>query len=276
MSEFSSDAEAVINTALAAAGPQPIADDQRYVSVVPAGHHTQIIDRLPEKDLPAPRRKRGTVQVLDVDSFANQYGKHAADEAETFADPNAFTITTLLNADSAGAAAFRDHRLILALKKTQQWLAWESLSARGLIAQQDFAEFLEDRANDVVNPTAGEMLELAQHFEASTSGDFQSAQVLSSGERKFVFKETIAARAGQNGDITIPTVIELALQPFEGGDAFKVNARFRYRIRNGSLLLGITLERPEDVLKLAFTETCEKVGSQTGAVVLVGTAPSSV
>lgn len=275
MSNHSTDADAVIGVALASAPPTPLDDDKRYVAVVPEGHKAQVIDPLPESEQAAPSRKRGTVQVLDVASYAAQYSKHAVPAAETFADPQRFTVTALLNADD-DEPGFRDHRLVLALRKTPQWLAWETLSGRGLIPQQEFAEFLEDRAVDVQVPTSAEVLELAQHFEATTNVDFQSADVVSSGERKLVYKETVAAKAGQNGDLSIPTILELALQPFEGGDAFKVNARFRYRIRNGSLLLGITLERPEDVLKLAFTETCEAVGQQTGAVVLLGTAPVPV
>lgn len=275
LTESKNDAAAIVGIALAAAEPQPLNDDQRYVVTVPAGYEAKVLDRLPESLLVAPRRKRGTVQVLDIPSYIAQYGKHSGDATETFADPKAFTITAVLNADDADEPAHRDHRLILSLKKTPQWLAWESVSGK-MIAQQEFAEFLEERAIDVRQPTSAEVLELAQHFEAKTNVDFKSGDVLSSGQRQLVYEETIAAKAGQKGDLEIPTQLELALQPFEGGDTFKVVARFRYRINNGRLLLGVTLERPEDILKLAFTETCESVSNETGATVLLGTPAGEV
>lgn len=274
-SNFSTDAEAVIDVALASAEPFALDDDTRYAVTVPEGHGVHTIDRLPESLLAAPRRKRGTVQVLDVPSYVAQYGKHAGDSTETFADPKAFTISAVLNADDGDVPGHRDHRLILSLKKTPQWLAWESISGT-MLAQQQFAEFLEERAIDVRQPTSAEVLELAQHFEAKTNVDFKSGDVLSSGQRQLVYEETVAAKAGQKGDLEIPTQLELALQPFEGGDTFKVIARFRYRINNGRLMLGIALERPEDILKLAFTETAETVANETGATVLLGTAPSEV
>jgi len=275
ISDSKTDAAVIADVALASAEPKPLEDDQRYVVTVPDGSRAQVLDRVPDAELLVPRRKRGTVQVLDVPSYVAQYGKHAGDTTETFADPKAFTITAVLNADDADTPAHRDHRLILSLKKTPQWLAWENVSGK-MLAQVEFAEFLEERAIDVRQPTSAEVLELAQHFEAKTNVDFKSGDVLSSGQRQLVYEETVQAKAGQKGDLEIPTQLELALQPFEGGDTFKVIARFRYRINNGRLALGVALERPEDILKLAFTETCEVVGAETSATVLLGTAPGEV
>lgn len=271
-----SDAQAIVDIALEAAIPNLLEPEQRYAVVVPDGGAVSVIEPQADKHLLAPRRKSGTAQVLDVDGLAFLWDKQALVESELYADPQRFTITAVLNADQGAGdtPGFRDHRIELQCRHTPAWLAWAGFDGR-LRAQQEFAEFIEDRAIDVVRPTGGEMLELAQSFEASTNVDFKSVQIVSSGQRALQYEETTSARAGQKGEIAIPATFDLALVPFEGSPAYKVTARFRYRIHGGNLLLGYKLERPEDVLREAFNDVRTAASEACDRPVLLGTPPAA-
>ena len=269
-----SDAYDVIQAALAAAEPSDLGDGRKVVTI-PADGVAKVIEPIDEKYLDAPRRVSGSMKVLDTDGLAFLFDKHGLPESEVFADPVRFSVTAVLNADrgAADVAGFRDHRIELALVKTPEWLAWEGLSGR-LVGQLEFAEHIEDNVAAIVRPTGAEMLELAQSFEASTKVDFKSATILGSGQRGLVFEETVAAKAGQRGQIEIPTTFELGLQPFEGSDRYKVTARFRYRIREGNLQIGYTLERPEAVLRNAFDDVRHAASEAVGRPIVLGTAPA--
>ncbi len=266
--------QALIDLALGAAGREVLEDDERSAIVVPAGGQLVIVDPVPDAALDAPRRVEGTTAVLNVASFAYLYAKYRKPTSETYANLDDRTITTVVNADTdADYAGHRDHRLILQCKSSTAWTAWTARDGQ-LMKQVDFAEFIEDRLLDIVTPTGAEMLELAQSFQATTGVEFKSVAVLTSSSRSLIYEETIAAKAGMKGDIQIPTHIDLGLTPFDGGNRYRVRARFRYRIAHGDLALGYRLERPEDVLREAFDDVRTKVAEESGADVLLGSPPN--
>jgi len=268
-------AQAIIDQVYVAATPDRITDDLLTV-IVPEGAELETIDLRDHGD--TPRRKTGAVKVADADSFVAYVRKHELPQTEVWADLVGTKIVAVINAhtesvpDEAqeGDAGHRDHRATLTVRKTDAWNAWTARD-RGFMGQQEFAEHIEDRAIDIVKPTGADMLELAQSFQASQGVEFESSKRLSSGESQLVYKETVAAKAGQRGQLDIPSTIELALTPFEGAPAYKVTARFRYRIDHGRLLLSYALERPDDILREAFLDVVTLVEGDLDRKVYRGT-----
>jgi len=259
-----SDTQAIIDTATLAADPSPLDPENRfYTALVPAGAHMDVIDL--EKYLEAfrdrPRRQTGTVNVHDAPAFIAYMTKHALGESEVWADIANQQLVAIINAnqgngdgpDSPSGAGWGDHRAQLTLRKTPAWTAWES-GNRKFIAQTSFAEHVEERLPDFATPSGADMLELAQSFKAHTKVNFESSRRLKSGETTLEYREETEATAGKKGTIAIPDVFTLGIAPFDGTQGYKVNARFRYRITDGTLLLGYVLERPEDILRAAFDD----------------------
>jgi uncharacterized protein YfdQ (DUF2303 family) len=269
-----SDVQAAVEAGMAVAEPKVIEDDSRYVVVVPENGQVQLIDPRPDGERLNPRRARGTATVFDVDSFAALWTKHSDVSSEVFADPFGFTVTGIFNADAGAGllAGHRDHRVVLECRLTKGWLAWAANDGK-LLSQEEFAEFLEERAIDVRTPSGAELLEIAQTLEATTRSEFKSAVTLQSGVKSLTYDVEQSARAGLDGTLEIPGTFELAIAPFDGGDRFAMTARFRYRLRDGKLALGYRLERPEDVLRAAFDDVREKVSQAADRQVVVGTAP---
>lgn len=262
-----SDAAAIIDAARHVAPARIGAEDRFYAAAVPSGAQLKVVDLEIERDKFAdrPRRKQGTYRVQDSTSFIAYMAKHALPESEVWADATRFQVVAVVNAHMGQTgdgvedyAGWADHRVSYAVQYTEAWKAWAALDGK-LLGQSEFAEHIEDRAIDVQRPNAAEMLELAQHFEATTGGVFESSKILSSGERQFTYKETIDAKAGRTGQLEIPKDFELALIPFEGAPAYKVTARLRYRIDNGHLRIGYRLERPNDICRQAFLDVVEEI-----------------
>lgn len=268
---MSGEVEAIVETAIASAAPTEIDPDKFYVVTTPdGGVHT--LHPVEDEHRATPRRPKGAVTVYDADSFTTYWEKHSIENvSEVYADPKRYTVVGVLDAHEGAAryAGHGQHRVTLVCEQTPAWQAWMGLNGK-LVDQATFAEHIEDRANDVQSPTAAEMLELAQTFEATTKVDFKSVDVISTGVRGIRYEETTAAKAGQAGQIEIPASFQIAVQPFEGSPAYRMNVRFRYRIREGRLLIGYALERPEDTLREAFRDVVNEVAEATSEPILSG------
>lgn len=268
-----SNAQAIIDAALTGAEPSQLDPEVRlYGFVVPAGGEVKVVDTEQYLDQfrDHPRRKSGTFQAHDAESFVTYLAKHGVEETEVWADTETSRVVGVINAHALGTTAGHgDHRVEFRARQTDAWKAWTERDGK-LLSQTDFAEHIEDRAVDIVRPTAADMLELAQTFQATIGVRFESSKALSSGERQLEYRETVDAKAGRAGHLDIPKDFDIAVRPFEGADMFKVLVRFRYRITDGTLRIGYRLERPKDVLREAFLGVVEQITAGVTAPVYRG------
>lgn len=250
--------DAVAELATRALQAEKLGPGDLYGTIGPDGtlHVTDL-----EKYDDGPRRKRGTVTALDGHAFAAYVLKHSSTDTEIWSDPAAGQLVAVLNAhgDEAG---WGDHRVRLGLKHTPAWKAWIEHD-RQMRSQVDFAEQVEDRLVDFVEPAGAVMLELAQTFSGKRSVRFESSKRLASGETQLQWKEDETAQAGRKGDIAIPDAFTLGLKPYEGGQPYKVRARLRYRIGDGGrLALGYVIDRPDEILRAAFDDLVNLVSTE--------------
>ncbi|MBF6459830.1 DUF2303 family protein [Nocardia puris] len=225
-----------------------------------------------EKFADFPRRDRGTSVVRDVASFAALLGLPGGPEAVIFADEARGTVTAILN-----YSGWRDHRITLELHQSEQLARWLAHNGR-LVSQEAFVELIEDSVGDIVNPTAADMLEIAQSFEATKGVQFESGRRSQSGAVRFRYTEQIDARAGQAGDLEVPEQFTLHLPVWRGGNLVEVRASLRYRIGREGLRLGFKITSLDDLLRVAFDDIVRHVGSAIGEqhTVVRGPAPAAI
>lgn len=224
-----------------------------------------------EKYLPAPVRKRATVMVRDHDSFIAYVELHREAGTALFGnlDTHGANFTAVIDYHrsnggdlKAGAPAWGEHRCILNLEHTPEWNAWKAADGKGM-SQTEFALFLEDNRLDIVDPEAGQLIDIAKSLEATTGSKFLSAVRLENGDRKFTYESQTTARAGERGDITIPEKIKLKLPVFVNGPAFPMEAFFRYRLKDGQLVLFYNLIRPHKVIEAAVHTSRDAITAAT-------------
>jgi uncharacterized protein YfdQ (DUF2303 family) len=256
--------------------PHPLAVDRVYSVVVPDGSDLQIVDLETHRDY--PDRMHGTTRLHDVGSLLGFVDEHEWDATKVYASLAAFRIVAVFNddvkADGEQRPGWGDHRAELDLVRTPEWSAWEESDGR-MMNQADFAEFIEDRLLDIVEPEAADMLELAQTFHAVTGVNFRSSTILASGQRQLTYEESTTATAGHGGKLVIPKEFVLGIPPFENGEAYRLTARLRFRLSSGSLALGYRLTRPRDVLRAAFDDVVDNVATTVAASVFRGTPKTS-
>jgi len=248
-------------------------------AVVPDGYQIKTADIAAalRHYQPAPTRVTGTAIVTDTASWLAYFTKHGDANSEVYGDVRTSTVTAVLNAPRGVTDPYRpewgDHRLVLQLEHSTAWTAWRDLDGQ-LIGQEMFAEHLESRSPDLVEPDAATMLELAQSFQATKGVQFESGSSLASGQKRLQYLESVEGRAGNRGQIDIPQQIRIRVQVWRGvAIAVPMTARFRYRIAREGLRLAFVLDQVDDVLDAAWSSLLGELTDTLPVPVLAGRAP---
>jgi uncharacterized protein YfdQ (DUF2303 family) len=256
------EADAIAETARMAAIPDVLEPGTLYLIPSQDGGVRQIdTDAYADR----PRRKgkgSNTLIVADVESFGAYLDKHGIrEETEVIASVSGGTFLATINAGTQSEAGWGDHGALLRLTESKEWKRWAGQSGK-LMGQAEFAEFIEDNAENIVDPSSAEILEIAQSLQIHRGVEFESGHRLSDGNVRFGYRETTTATAGAVGDLSIPATLGLALRPFEGGEAYRVIATFRYRLVQKQLHLGFKLQGIDRVREDAFAEVADTVRKQ--------------
>lgn len=269
------DMQAVIDAARQGCAPVPlIHEDGVHVVFLPGaeGGKGSVIDL--DRYYPLPARKRGTITVFDAASF-NQLLKDnaSAGDAAIYLDrnPNQPHVVAVLNGNGPNGPGWGDLRVQIVFRPTPQWEKWKARDGQ-LMAQVDFAEFLEENLEDVAEPDGATMLEIASQLQLVRTVNFRSKVVLQGGAFNFTHDQDDKASVGA-GQIEVPQQFVLGIAPVFGLAAYRVPARFRYRVVEGKLKLGFKLQRVETMMAQIVEDVIAKIERGANVSVMDGLPP---
>ncbi len=269
LENFSSDQAALLAAGAALGQPRTHSTpDARPYAVVPEGY---AIEELPSAEFPA--RPKGTVQLRDTASFIRYFKDHAAERSRIYAklDPALFLavfdeFNGFVDAgDVSLQADWREFRAAFSVPPSREWLLWHEANRKPM-SQVSFAEFLQDNLPDVVQPAGAELLQLALNFESAQSGTYVATQRLQDGSHNLQWR----ADNNASGTVKLPEHITLQIPVFENETPSELQARLKYRVKEGVLSLWFELVRPHKVLEAAFRSAWDRIAEGTGAVILLG------
>lgn len=228
-----------------------------------------------ERFLPLPIRKRAKVTVRDHDSFIDYVKLHQEPGTILFAhlDTAGASFTAVLdyhlsNGDpravgfKPGAPGWGDHRCTLRLEHTPEWKAWVAGNNTPM-DQAKFALFLEDNRLDITEPEAGRVIDIAKSLTATTGSKFKSQVNFENGDRVFAYEEQTTATAGRTGKLAVPEKLKLKLPVFINGPELPIEAWFRYRVKDGELVLFYSLIHAHKVIEAAVATSRAAIEGET-------------
>lgn len=239
-------------------------------AVVPEGWK---LAELPTLD--TPRHPKGNLPLRDAASFVRWVNDHKVPETRIYAalDPakfvaviDDFTQTLGSDEDPSSQAAWREFRSTFAVPASREWKLWNDANRKPM-SQIGFAEFLQDNLPDVISPDGSTLLELALNFEAAQAGSFVATQRLHDGSHNLQWR----ADNNASGSVKLPEAMLLSIPVFENEALREVQARLRYRVKEGTLAIWYELVRPHKVLEAAFRETWQRIDEGTQVPILLGT-----
>lgn len=262
------------------------------VILLPTGMAVRSIKPLLDEYLTAPERKRGTAKLTSLASFIEHTNRFKDAESAVFADdtPKAPKLLSVLDYHEGGTGSprFCDHRARYDFPLSEAWAAWAAVDSVAM-PQRQFAEFIEERVADVLDPAQGgdavwsaaellgtmvatpaQLVELSRGLSVNVESKVSENVSLSSGEGRIRFETKHADAAG--APIKVPGGFGIAIPVFRGGAPYKIAVRLRYRVETGTGRLSWTLKlyRTDLVFDHAFGEACDLVRKETGLPVFVG------
>ena len=161
-----------------------------------------------------------------------------------------------------------DHLAYLDLTRSPEWSTWACASEKAM-NQQEFAEFVEDNARDILQPSPIEMLEIATGLQATVGATFRSAINQANGTVQLNWDEQIEGTVRGTGK-AIPAQFQIGVRPFMGNERYPVDCRLRYRVSGGSLKLHFKALHLDPITEAALEGIVAKVRDETGITPALG------
>lgn len=281
----SSDDKNLVQTALAAGmllgAPRTVSFDPRkraYI-LVPKGDGAAEVQYVDAPD--RPQRPTGSYVFHTLDSFMTFVLAQKGGSSAVFAvrgelpDHKAkfghgiFNALAVLNENDKDSPAWRDFRATWAPPLSESFKVWMGSNGVKFENNVAFAEFLEDHAEEIVDPAGATILELAVNFNVQGAVQFSNPVDLQNGAIALSMTKTVGQAA--NSKVVIPKrfVIEI---PINRDDSRKHRfpAHFRFRLHDGGVTIWYQFIRPEVVIEQAFKEAVAAINTQTGLPVMIG------
>lgn len=232
--------------------------------------------------LAQPARKDGTVHLEDIESFISYVNRHkSADDATVI-----YTRADYANGLVEFNCIINDHRPHRPGEQTQEWkdfaayyipyksVEWVRWTSRNKdpFSQFDFALFIEDNLQDIAAvegmPTAQQLLEMATKFQATMDMRYKSNIRTQSGGVNLTFVNDDDAQTVES--MKLFEKISIGIPVFWGGDAYRIDARLRYRVKDGGLKFWYELIREDKVMEDATKTMIDKIKADTGVPLFFG------
>jgi uncharacterized protein YfdQ (DUF2303 family) len=199
-----------------------------------------------ERFMDTPKRKVGHIELQDFASFVAFVKAHVQEASCMFVTmsgrgrqntPPKFTCVfdfhqTAKQGGAPGWCEFSASWQVILLVAAAEWLAHDG----EWLSQEAFAEFLEDRRTEVVDPVAAEVVEMASNLQATKTVQFQRGIRLDNGDTQLLYEGETKARAGKAGQLEVPSRLAVRLALYEDATPVEFPARLRYRISDGGEL----------------------------------------
>lgn len=193
------------------------------------------------------------VTLQTVDSLVDYLNRFKTDDTVLFADIAANTIVGAVDYHAPNAAALLGHKATLTLPFAIEWKTWAEIDGK-LMAQLEFARFLEESAGDVVAPSGAELLDACRDLQARRKVNFTKAVRTNSDNESFEYTDETTANI-KKGGVEIPSKFQLQIPVYFGGATTDLFAFLRWRLEEGEgLKLGVKLHRAEHVRQAVFKQ----------------------
>lgn len=261
------------------------------ILVLPAGKTAQGIKKFLDEYRDRPERREGTATLTTLDSFIEHVNRHKDDNSAVFVDvantkdPKLVAVIDYNEAGPKAQARFRRHQAIYQFPVSDEWKAWTG--CKDQMAQAAFAEFLEERIVDIMDPSAvgkaakefadtvgiklagpSRIMELSRGLSVRVNSKASNAINLSSGEGQVSFEETHQGQDG--GPINIPGGFVIGIPVFRNGAPYSIPVRLRYRVQGGAVVWWFSLQRVDRVWDDAVGEAASAAKDKTGLPVFFG------
>jgi uncharacterized protein YfdQ (DUF2303 family) len=225
------------------------------IVVIPVGFQITQFDDLRDK----PKRVEQTIRHNTADSFIRYYQEFATENSAIFLDTDTNTFVAIFDYHKTDKPEWCSHKAIYTLKPTSEWTAWKESDRRSML-REEFGQFIERNLEEIIDPQNEHLMDIAARLQSDARLKFNKTTHTENGQVVFQYHEEIEnGKVGQVGQLKIPNTFSIGLKLFEGGEEYRINALFRYLVKDGTLLIWHELIRPHKIVEANIKDTRERI-----------------
>lgn len=233
--------------------------------------HKGIVDLRQFRD--DPERVVAVRQAQTTDSFVTlssvALGDVDENHSRSFFDRRGGRFETVLDFADEGHPTHEQHRVEYTPELDPEWVAWAQIDGQ-LRSQSDFADFIEDHIESIIDPPGADLLDLVLEIRGHKSVTFRSAQRRQDGNVGLAFDETQGVTGGK-GELVIPPTIAIETPIHKKEDAVRLGAFLRYRITDGgALMLIVKIKNVDRVVPDSLDRIAERIKPGIPSTLITG------
>lgn len=266
------------------------------IAFLPDGISAHSLKSLYDEWQEYPKRRTGVAAAEDIESLCALINRHKDADSVVFArmNENDPSFTAVMDYHRAGpptteqAARWCRHHIVHKPVISEVWKAWQKVDGKPL-SQPDLAALLEDRILDIAPPlpdaemanspliaalggrpaTQQDLLTASRGMRIRENAEVTNAQVLETGEVEIVYRTELRDAGGQ--PLRLPTCFAIQAPVYEGGPAYRLWMRIRFRRAEGAIIWTLARWRPDLIIRDALNEMREQIAEDTALPVYAGT-----
>jgi len=266
--------------------PEGVEGEGLALLTIPKGVEVKDFSRELDLRRDNPRRVKGRATLSTLQSLIDHALRFKDAHSALFCNEAAPELVSVLDyhEGDGGMPRWGEHRGVYRFPLSDEWKAWNSDKLEGM-SQADFAEFLEERLGDVIDPflekagdklddlglklaTPAELLTLSRGLSVRSTGKVVNHQNLSTGEVQLQYDETHTDAGG--APLRVPGGFVIAIPVFQRGPKYKLSVRLRYRVRQGDVTWTLQVHRADLAFRDCLEEACNEAQKQTGLPLFYG------
>lgn len=225
--------------------------------------------RLSMEQEPQPQRMRGQATHHELESFQDYVNAHKTSATVVWANWETTTVFAVFNHhEGSESPGWGDFSAKYVCPKSPEWKAWRG-AEDVLMSGEQFADFIDGHQDDLVTgdglPAPVDIMQMARNLQVHTRGTFIRKVDPHTGEYEMLSKQEHDERTTK-----IPRKFGLALRVFVGGDQYAIEARVRFKVREGKPLFAFSLHRADEVAMDAFGDIRKSVAEKCAVPVYAG------
>ena len=257
--------EPAIKALLAAIQQVPFVElpSMEAVSELMLRHQNYTLEDL-ERFQERPNRIKQKQELLSCDSFCEYVNAFKNDNTVVYLDLGSGAFKAVIDHYGKDDPSWQSHTATFEPTESLQWKAWRGIHKKAK-GQIEFAEFIEDSADDIQIPEPNGVLKAAIEFQDTAKLAMTSVQNLDNGAFNFRFTKENVAR-----EVAFPHRITIGIPVYENEPIRQIEARIRYRASPEGVL-SFTLSfvtDPDIILRKEIEKLAEKIKQELSGVSL--------
>lgn len=260
--------------------------------IAPQGMNIAHVKNFADKERTSPEVLRGTTALHTCDSFIEFANRYKSDNSAIFYSKKQQHITCVFDCATKEQTSFEQHKAVYAFPFSKELRAWSGNNGEKM-SQLDFAMFIEQNVLDLAEPPApdkespalkeirmrcgglyapvNKMVELSKGIAVRADERAVIKHDLNTGEATINFS---SEHTDVNGKaVKVPNMFVIVIPVLEGGKAYQLPCRLRYRLNSGSVIWWYEVINLDKAIELAVNEELEAIKEKIGLPVYYGDLP---